>query len=47
MFYGPHIDSPYLPTGRRDLSFTIFLNEKENYKGGELILYISPEKKAN
>ena len=45
MFYGPHTDSPYLPTGRRDLSFTIFLNEKQNYKGGELILYISPEKK--
>ena len=45
MFYGPHIDSPYLPAGRRDLSFTIFLNEKQNYKGGELILYISPERK--
>ena len=45
MFYGPHIDLPYLNTGRRDLSFTIFLNEKQNYKGGELILYISPERK--
>lgn len=45
MFYGPHIDAPYVPTGRRDLSFTIFLNEKQTYKGGELILYISPEKK--
>ena len=45
MFYGPHTDSPYLPTGRRDLSFTIFLNEPKDYKGGELILYISPEKK--
>ncbi len=45
MFYGPHNDSPYLPTGRRDLSFTIFLNEPKDYKGGELILYISPEKK--
>ena len=45
MFYGPHIDAPCVPTGRRDLSFTIFLNEKQTYKGGELILYISPEKK--
>ena len=45
MFYGPHTDLPYLSTGRRDLSFTIFLNEKQNYKGGELILYIPPEKK--
>ena len=45
MFYGPHSDLPYLSTGRRDLSFTIFLNEKKNYKGGELILYILPEKK--
>ena len=45
MFYGPHLDSPYLDTGRRDLSFTIFLNKAEDYKGGELILYIPPEKK--
>ena len=45
MFYGPHLDSPYLPTGRRDLSFTIYLNETKDYQGGELILYISPEKK--
>ena len=46
MFYGPHLDSPYLPTaGRRDLSFTIFLNDPKDYKGGELILYISPERK--
>ena len=45
MFYRPHVDSPYLTTGRRDLSFTIFLNEPKDYKGGELILYISPEKK--
>ena len=45
MFYGPHTDLPYLSTGRRDLSFTIFLNDKQNYKGGELILYISPERK--
>ena len=45
MFYGPHIDTPCLTSGRRDLSFTIFLNQRQDYKGGELILYISPEKK--
>ena len=45
MFYGPHLDSPYLDTGRRDMSFTIFLNKLEDYKGGELMLYIPPEKK--
>ena len=46
MFYGPHLDTPHIPTGRRDLSFTLFLNEKKDYKGGELILYIPPEKKT-
>ena len=25
--YGVHIDNPYMPTGRSDLSFTLFLNE--------------------
>jgi len=45
MYYGPHVDTPYLPTGRRDLSFTIFLNKQDEYKGGELILYIPPETK--
>jgi len=45
MFYGPHCDSPYIESGRRDMSFTIFLNQPDDYKGGELILYIPPEKK--
>ncbi len=47
MYYGPHVDSPYLfGQGRRDLSFTIFLNQPNEYKGGELILNITPEKKS-
>ena len=46
MYYGPHLDNPYLKTGRRDLSFTLFLNEQKDYKGGELILYVPPEKKT-
>jgi PKHD-type hydroxylase len=47
MYYGPHIDSPYIfGQGRRDLSFTIFLNQPNEYQGGELILNITPEKKS-
>ncbi len=38
MGYGCHIDNPYMSTGRADLSFTIFLNSKENYDGGGLII---------
>ena len=45
MYYGPHLDAPYNRSGRRDLSFTIFLNNPNEYEGGELILYITPEKK--
>ena len=45
MYYGPHVDVPYTQSGRRDLSFTIFLNPPNEYEGGELILYIPPETK--
>ncbi len=36
--YGNHVDNPYMPSGRSDLSFTIFLNEPSDYKGGELCI---------
>ena len=36
MKYGRHIDNAYMSSGRADLSFTIFLNCKEDYKGGLL-----------
>ena len=36
MGYGRHIDNSYMSSGRADLSFTIFLNNKDNYDGGEL-----------
>ena len=36
MKYGRHIDNSYMSSGRADLSFTIFLNYKANYEGGEL-----------
>ena len=36
MRYGRHIDNAYMSSGRADLSFTIFLNCKDSYEGGEL-----------
>jgi len=38
MKYGRHIDNPYMSTGRADLSFTIFLSNKNKYEGGELVV---------
>ena len=38
MRYGRHIDNSFMSSGRADLSFTIFINNKDNYKGGELII---------
>ena len=36
MKYGSHIDNAYMSSGRADLSFTIFLNDKNDYEGGAL-----------
>jgi len=38
MQYGRHIDNSFMSSGRADLSFTIFLNCKDNYEGGELLI---------
>ena len=38
MKYGRHIDNAFMSSGRADLSFTIFLNKKSEYEGGELIV---------
>ncbi len=38
MSYGRHIDNAYMSSGRADLSFTIFLSEKRQYEGGELLI---------
>ena len=38
MKYGRHIDNAYMSSGRADLSFTIFLSEKSQYEGGELLI---------
>ena len=43
--YGMHIDNAYMGTGRSDLSFTIFLNNKEDYEGGELCIQTLQEEK--
>ena len=34
--YGWHVDNPFSKHGRRDLSFTLFLNDPASYDGGEL-----------
>ena len=34
--YGWHVDNPFTKTGRRDLSFTLFLSNVDEYQGGEL-----------
>ncbi len=38
MKYGRHIDNAYMSSGRADLSFTIFLSNKNQYEGGELVV---------
>ena len=38
MRYGRHIDNAFMSSGRADLSFTIFINEKDSFQGGELII---------
>ena len=43
--YGTHVDNAYMSTGRSDLSFTIFLNDKEQYEGGELCIQTMQEEK--
>ena len=43
--YGMHVDNPYMPTGRSDLSFTLFLNEPESYMGGDLCIQTINETK--
>jgi len=38
MKYGRHVDNAYMSSGRADLSFSIFLNKKISYEGGELVI---------
>lgn len=46
MYYGSHVDAAHTPNGRRDYSFTLFLNDPSEYDGGELIVNIPPERKS-
>lgn len=36
--YGRHVDNPFMPGGRTDLSFTLFLSDLALYAGGALTL---------
>jgi len=36
--YGRHVDNAFMPGGRADLSFTLFLSDPGSYSGGELVL---------
>ena len=36
--YGWHVDNPFTKAGRRDLSFTLFLSDTDEYQGGELAI---------
>lgn len=38
MSYGDHVDAPYIDGQRTDLSFTVYLNDGEDYEGGELVI---------
>ena len=38
MKYGRHVDNAYMSSGRADLSFSLFLNKKNQYEGGELVV---------
>jgi len=38
MKYGRHVDNAYMSSGRADLSFSIFLNKKNSYEGGDLVV---------
>ncbi len=45
--YGMHIDNAFMSSGRSDLSFTLFLNDPNQYEGGELAIQTIKEVKKH
>ena len=41
--YGMHVDNAYMKSGRSDISFTLFLSDKNSYEGGELCIQTTQE----
>lgn len=46
MSYGTHADNAMMGQYRSDVSFTLFLNEPDNYSGGELVVQGADEEQA-
>lgn len=46
MSYGDHVDAPYIENTRTDLSFTVFLSDPADYKGGALIIDTAGQENA-
>ncbi len=46
MSYGTHADNAMMGQYRSDVSFTVFLNEPDNYSGGELVVEGADEEQA-
>ncbi|AFY38759.1 PKHD-type hydroxylase ybiX [[Leptolyngbya] sp. PCC 7376] len=46
MSYGRHTDNALMGSRRSDVSFTLFLNEPDQYEGGELVIESADAEKA-
>lgn len=44
--YGRHVDNAWMPGGRTDLSFTVWLSEPDDYQGGALVLELPTGEEA-
>ena len=44
--YGMHVDNAYMKSGRSDISFTLFLSDRNYYDGGELCIQTAQEEEV-